>query len=76
MLFRKKIKEGQIRQILPKDVDDDPIALPPGFEWRDFDVTNDDDCKEICDFLENHYVEDENGYFKVCYSLEKFRWAV
>jgi glycylpeptide N-tetradecanoyltransferase len=76
MLYRKKVKEGEIRQIKPTDVSQEPIPLPAGFEWKDFDVTNDDEVSEICDFLEQHYVEDVNGYFKVTYTLEKFRWAV
>ena len=76
MLFRKKLKEGEIRPIKPADVDQEPLALPPGFEWKDFDVKSDEEVQEICDFLEQHYVEDVNGYFKVTYTLAKFRWAV
>ena len=29
----------------------------------------------MCKFLEDHYVEDTNGNFKVTYSPEKLRWA-
>ena len=29
----------------------------------------------MCQFLEDHYVEDANGNFKVIYTPEKFRWA-
>lgn len=76
MLYRKKKKSGQIKHINPADIPKDPTPLPPGFEWRDFDVTNDDEVREVCDFLEQHYVEDANGYFKVIYTIEKFRWAV
>jgi glycylpeptide N-tetradecanoyltransferase len=76
MLYRHKIKEGEIKQIRPQDVRQEPLPLPEGFEWCNFDVKSDEEVKEICDFLEDHYVEDELGNFKVLYSAEKFRWAV
>ena len=76
MLLRQKLKEGEIRAIKPTDVSQDPLPLPPGFEWVNFDVTNDKDVADICNFLEEHYVEDEAGLFKVKYTAEKFRWAV
>jgi len=77
MLYRHKMKkEGEIRQIKPTDVPQEPLPLPPGFEWSEFDITNDEEVEEICKFLEEHYVEDELGNFRVIYKKEKFRWAV
>ena len=48
MLFRQKLKEGEIKAIKPTDVPQDPLPLPPGFEWVNFDVTNDKDVADIC----------------------------
>jgi glycylpeptide N-tetradecanoyltransferase len=76
MLYRHKLKEGEIKQIKPTDVPQEPTPLPQGFEWANFDVKNDEEVDEICKFLEDHYVEDALGNFKVSYSREKFRWAV
>jgi len=50
--------------------------LPAGFEWDTFDVTDDAVVKEICEFLMDHYVEDEDGNFRLLYTPEKFRWAI
>jgi len=71
----KKIKEGEIRKYVPSEVEDEPIALPPGFEWSTFDCDNDQEVEEICSFLEEHYVEDQVGNFRLKYSKEKFRWG-
>jgi glycylpeptide N-tetradecanoyltransferase len=49
--------------------------LPEGFEWCNFDVTNDEEVNEICEFLMDHYVEDLVGNFRLHYSKEKFRWG-
>ena len=32
--------------------------------------------QELCDFLEDHYVEDDNGSFRLKYSKEKTKWAI
>lgn len=40
MLLRNKIKEGEIKQIKPDDVSQDPLPLPPGFEWDELDITD------------------------------------
>ena len=51
------------------------MPLPPGFEWSTLDIENDDQVEEVIDFLENHYVEDTVGNFRLKYSKEKFRWG-
>ena len=59
-----------------EDIPKEPLPLPEGFEWSTFDITNDDECQEICDFLTEHYVEDNLGNFRLYYSKDKFRWGV
>ena len=75
MKYREPTKEGQIQVFKPEDIPDEPLPLPPGFEWSTFDVTNDEEVEEICEFLMDHYVEDQVGNFRLHYSKEKFRWG-
>ena len=75
MKYREPTKEGQIQQFKPEDIPTEPTTLPPGFEWCTFDVTNDEEVEEICEFLMDHYVEDQVGNFRLHYSKEKFRWG-
>jgi glycylpeptide N-tetradecanoyltransferase len=75
MKYREQVKEGQIQQFKPEDISKEPTQLPPGFEWNTFDVNNDAEVDEICEFLMDHYVEDGVGNFRLLYSKEKFRWA-
>ena len=35
-------KIGQIKNIDPKEVPEEPIALPEGFMWSDFDPENEE----------------------------------
>lgn len=76
MLARKKLQiEGEIQKFDIKDIPTEPVALPAGFEWSEFDITDDTVVEEICEFLMDHYVEDEVGNFRLLYSKEKFRWG-
>ena len=77
MLARKKMqKEGEIKQFQKKDIPTEPLPLPEGFVWHTFDCKNDEEVEEICEFLMEHYVEDDVGNFKLYYTKEKFRWGV
>ena len=35
-------KVGEIKKFKPEDIPDEPIQLPPGFIWSEFDVDNDE----------------------------------
>ena len=76
MFYHKKVSEGLIKHFKPAEVPQEPLPLPPGFEWCNFDVDNLEEVQEICKFLEDYYVEDDLGNFKVMYTPEKFVWAV
>lgn len=77
MLSRKKlVKEGEIKQFKKADIPTEPLPLPDGFEWHTFDCKNDEEVDELCEFLMDHYVEDDVGNFKLYYTKEKFRWGV
>ena len=72
----KIAREGMIQQFSAKDIPTEPLALPEGFYWETFDATDDAEALEICDFLQDHYVESSTGDFKLIYTVERFRWAV
>jgi hypothetical protein len=40
--LQKMKKIGQIKNIDPKEVPEEPIALPEGFMWSDFDPENEE----------------------------------
>lgn len=71
----KNPKEGLIKQYSKEELLSEPAALPPGFEWGTFDLSNDEVCKEVADFLTQSYVESETGDFRVLYTPEKLRWS-
>ena len=51
MFYTKKFKLGEIKSFKPDDVSSEPLPLPPGFVWTDFDIDNIEHVKEICEFL-------------------------
>lgn len=76
MMALEKKKEGPIKHFQAKDIPDEPVALPPGFEWSTFDIDDEDTVQELIEFLEKHYVEDELGNFRLKYTREKLIWGV
>lgn len=72
MFLHKKSREGMIKQYTKDEIPKEPLPLPPGFEWQNFDVKDNAAVEEICKFLEGHYVEDDLGNFKVRYTPDKF----
>jgi len=77
VLPRQQIKkEGPIKQFKKEEISDEPTTLPAGFKWANYDVTDDKECQEVCDFLTRFYVEDDEGSFRLIYPMDKFRWGV
>ena len=70
------VRQGGIKLFKKEDVRQEPLDLPEGFEWAPFDIDNDDHVEDLRAFLEQHYVEDEQGAFRLKYSAEKIRWAL
>ncbi|KAG9604999.1 N-myristoyl transferase, partial [Aureobasidium melanogenum] len=54
----------------------DAEKLIEGFEWCELDVTQDHVLTELHDLLYNHYVEDDEGFFRLNYSPEFLSWAL
>ncbi|KAG9737373.1 N-myristoyl transferase, partial [Aureobasidium melanogenum] len=54
----------------------DAEKLIEGFEWCELDVTQDHVLSELHDLLYNHYVEDDEGFFRLNYSPEFLSWAL
>lgn len=69
-------KKGEIKHFNKNDIPKDPLPLPEGFEWSPFDIEDDAQVEELKKFLENHYVEDNVGNFRLKYSAEKLRWGI
>lgn len=54
----------------------DSEKLIEGFEWCELDVTASPVLSELHDLLYNHYVEDDEGSFRLNYSPEFLSWAL
>lgn len=54
----------------------DAEKLIEGFEWCELDVTEPHVLSELHDLLYNHYVEDDEGSFRLNYSPEFLSWAL
>ncbi|KEQ63698.1 N-myristoyl transferase [Aureobasidium melanogenum CBS 110374] len=54
----------------------DSEKLIEGFEWCELDVTASHVLSELHDLLYNHYVEDDEGSFRLNYSPEFLSWAL
>jgi glycylpeptide N-tetradecanoyltransferase len=75
-LRKKDAKRGQIQQLNPEEVSKEPMALPQGFSWGNFDVNNDLECDEVCIFLNQHYIEDDDGHVRLYISRDALRYAI
>jgi len=60
----------------PKDVRDEPYALPDAFEWCTCNVDDDAEATEIYTLLTENYVEDDDSMFRFDYSVHFLRWAM
>ncbi|ORX62820.1 N-myristoyl transferase [Hesseltinella vesiculosa] len=68
---------GAIEPSVPVDqVKQTPESLPNDFEWCELDMRDEQDAKELYDFLTKNYVEDDGGQFRFDYSFEFLRWAL
>lgn len=54
----------------------DAEKLIEGFEWCELDVTQEHSLSELHDLLYNHYVENDEGSFRLNYSPEFLAWAL
>jgi len=56
------------------DIKQEQEQLPEGYEWETFDINNDEHLMKISKFIENNYVEDTSGEFRLSYSPDFLRW--
>ena len=53
---------------------ENPLKLPPGFTWCNFDVNDPAILNEVYKFLYYNYGESENHSFRFDYSAEMLKW--
>ncbi|OBS19649.1 hypothetical protein FPOA_11374 [Fusarium poae] len=70
------LEEGPLRIQKVEEVDKEPSALIPGFEWVTMDLTKEEEIKEVYELLNKHYVEDDEAMFRFNYSPTILRWAM
>lgn len=58
------------------DVQEEPYALPPSFEWSVCDMTDPSVASEVYTLLCENYVEDDDNMFRFDYSREFLKWAL
>ena len=75
-LTRKTSKKGPIKQMSKNDVPAEPYALPQGFKWDNFNIQDDAQADELAIFLNQNYIEDDDGNFLLYYSREYLRLAL
>ncbi|KAI5248108.1 hypothetical protein E4T43_01468 [Aureobasidium subglaciale] len=53
-----------------------PEPLIQGFEWCEINVNEPSELLELQNLLYNHYVEDDDGSFRLNYSIDFLAWAL
>lgn len=69
-------KTGPIKTKEQHEITDEPTKLPSGFKWRNFNLKDDTDIKDLYYLLYENYVEDDGGVFRFNYSKEFLQWAL
>ena len=71
-----EIKFGEIwKDHKVEDLPKEPFALPePGLEWKDVDMTQQNEIDKLYEFLKTNYVEDEDHMFRFDYSKDFLKW--
>ena len=69
-----KIRDGPIKEINPSEVDQEPSAMYPGFEWVTMDLEDEKQLVEVYELLDGHYVEDQEAMFRFKYSASFLNW--
>lgn len=60
----------------PSDVRQMPYNMPPGFEWTDLDLSQENQRQEVYTLLNENYVEDDDNMFRFDYSVQFLQWAL
>jgi glycylpeptide N-tetradecanoyltransferase len=77
-IIEGKISEvhGQIETKTIDQIRKDPYKLPEGYYWDVIDMDNEQHLEELYHHLYDHYVEDDDGYFRFNYGKDFIRWAL
>lgn len=60
----------------PEEIRQEPYNMPPGFEWSNVNISEQEGKLELYDLLANNYVEDDDCLFRFDYSQEFLEWAL
>jgi glycylpeptide N-tetradecanoyltransferase len=67
---------GPIEKKTIDEVSKEPGKLPEGYQWDIVDMDNAEQVEELYQHLYDHYVEDDDGYFRFNYGKDFIRWAL
>lgn len=68
------MEEGFFKIQMVDDVFKELVFLVVGFEWVIVDLKSDEEVKEVYEFLNGYYVEDDDVYFCFNYLFLIFWW--
>eukprot|EP00048_Salpingoeca_helianthica_P015018 m.224657 g.224657 ORF g.224657 m.224657 type:complete len:491 (+) comp16519_c0_seq1:197-1669(+) len=60
----------------PKEVPQDSLNLPEGFQWVTLDIDDERTMDEVYTLLRDNYVEDDGASFRFDYSKSFLQWAL
>ena len=70
-----EVKFGEIwKDHKIEDLRKEPFDLPENFEWRDVDLSKQQDLDKLYEFLKTNYVEDDDHLFRFNYSKDFLKW--
>lgn len=72
----KEHPSGALKSKEDHKISPEKTKLPKGFSWREFDLQNEADIKDLYTLLYENYVEDDGGVFRFNYSKEFLQWAL
>ncbi|CDW71605.1 n-myristoyl transferase [Stylonychia lemnae] len=72
----QELKEGEIVHKQIKDISNEPLPLPAGFEWSSIDLADEKQATEVYELLRENYVEDSENTFRFDYPIDFIRWAL
>lgn len=74
--INQEFKSGALKTKEQHKLSQDKTKLPKGFFWREMDLNNEVDIKDLYILLYENYVEDDGGVFRFNYSKEFLQWAL
>ena len=70
-----EVKFGEIwKNHKVEDLQKEPLTLPEGYEWKDVDLSVQNELDKLYEFLKSNYVEDDDHMFRFDYSKDFLKW--